>query len=89
MLIHLFYKDSQHSFEDMVVPDICDEVLETNFHTYKEAAEQLFDQLEGHWCVAFCKALRDKCDELIKEHEEKIKEIDNLRNKVNENSGNE
>jgi hypothetical protein len=33
---------------------------------FQEAAEQFIHQLEGNWCIAFLKALRNECDKIIK-----------------------
>lgn len=74
MLIHLFEKDSEHSWEDIWLQDFTG-VYERDMLLYKEAAKQFIDQLEGNWCVAFLEALRDECDKHIKEHEEKCKKI--------------
>lgn len=39
---------------------------------YDRAADQFQKQLEGHDCVAFWEALRNKADQIIKEHEERV-----------------
>ena len=81
VLLHLFHKDPDHEFEDIFLEDICDKVIAVDYEVYEEAADQFIKQLEGYWCVAFCRALRDKCDALIKEHKEKCKKYENLHNK--------
>ena len=64
VLLHIFEKDSYHSFEDISLEDN-EEVWEMDHALYKESAKQFIDQLEGHWCVAFLEALRDECIERI------------------------
>lgn len=75
VLLHLFHKDKEHEFEDMCLPDICGEIFQVNHQVFEESADQFFKQFEGHWCIGFCKALRDKCDALIKEHNEKCEKF--------------
>ena len=64
VLLHIFEKDSDHSFEDISLEDH-EKVWEMDHTLYKESAKQFIDQLEGHWCVAFLEALRDECIERI------------------------
>lgn len=64
ILLHIFEKDVDHSFEDMSLEDH-NEVWKMDNTLYKESAKQFIDQLEGHWCVAFLEALRDECIERI------------------------
>lgn len=64
ILLHIFEKDTDHSFEDMSLEDY-EEVWKMDYALYKESAKQFIDQLEGHWCVAFLEALRDECIERI------------------------
>jgi hypothetical protein len=64
VLLHIFEKDVDHSFEDMSLEDH-EEVWKMDRTLYKESAKQFIDQLEGHWCVAFLEALRDECIERI------------------------
>lgn len=66
ILIHLFEKDKNHSWEDLWLHDFVG-VYEKDFALYKESAKQFIDQLEGHWCLAFIEALRDVCNDVIKE----------------------
>lgn len=66
MLIHLFEKDPDKSFEDIFLHDLSN-VHEKDFHMFQEAAEQFIHQLEGNWCIAFLEALRNECDKIIKE----------------------
>jgi len=82
MLIHLFEKDDDHSWEDVWLQDFTG-VYEKDCLLYKDAAKQLIDQLEGNWCVAFLEALRDECDKHVQEHIERCKKIEK-----NENSSN-
>lgn len=76
MLIHLFEKDSDHSWEDIWLQDFTG-VYEKDHLLYKDAAKQFINQLEGHYSIAFLKALRDECDRYIEEHKEKCKKYEN------------
>lgn len=75
MLIHLFEKDSDHSWEDVWLQDFIG-VYEKDHFLYREAAKQFIDQLEGHYCIAFLKALRDECDKHIQDHYNKCKKFE-------------
>ena len=75
ILIHIFEKDLDHSWEDIWLQDFTG-VCERDHFLYKEAAKQFIDQLEGNWCVAFLEALRDECDKHIQEHKERCKKFD-------------
>lgn len=66
ILIHIFEKDREHSWEDIWLHDFTG-VYERDHLLYKEAANQLIDQLEGQWCRAFLEALREVCDERIEQ----------------------
>lgn len=81
MLIHLFSKDIEHSFEDIWLHDLTG-VYEKDALLFKESAKQLIDQLEGHWCRAFLEALRDECNKRIEEDlrfvNSKVKQNENL-----------
>lgn len=80
MLIHLFHKESDHSFEDLWLHDLTG-VYETDINILRDSAKQLINQLEGHWCRAFIEALRDECDQRI---EQDLIEY-GLKKKENEN----
>lgn len=83
ILIHIFEKDADHSFEDVWLHDLTG-VYETDIELLRGSAKQLIDQLEGHWCRAFLEALRDECDARIEQDL-----IDcGLKKKENENSSN-
>ena len=83
ILIHIFEKDTDHSFEDVWLHDLTG-VYETDIELLRGSAKQLIDQLEGHWCRAFLEALRDECDARIEQNL-----IDcGLKKKENENSSN-
>lgn len=84
MLIHLFEKDSNHSWEDVWLHDF-EGVYEKDFLLYKESAKQFIDQLEGNCCRAFLEALRDECNYRI---EEDLKMIEQIKNNKNEDSSN-
>ena len=66
ILIHIFEKDTDHSFEDVWLHDLTG-VYETDVELLRGSAKQLIDQLEGHWCRAFLEALRDECDARIEQ----------------------
>ena len=78
MLVHLFEKASEHSWEDIWLHDF-NNVAEHDFYLYQEAAKQFIDQLEGHWCRAFLQALRDECDKRIAEDLEKCKKYTKVK----------
>lgn len=83
ILIHIFEKDSDHSFEDVWLHDLTG-VYETDLELFRGSAKQLIDQLEGNWCRAFLEALRDECDARIEQDL-----IDcGLKKKENENCSN-
>lgn len=83
ILIHIFEKDTDHSFEDVWLHDLTG-VYEADIELLRGSAKQLIDQLEGHWCRAFLEALRDECDARIEQDL-----IDcGLKKKENENSSN-
>ena len=82
ILIHLFEKDKNHSWEDLWLHDFIG-VYEKDVALYKESAKQFIDQLEGHWCLAFIEALRDECNKHIKEHREQCKKFDKDENSSN------
>lgn len=66
ILIHIFEKDSDHSFEDAWLHDLTG-VYETDVELLRDSAKQLIDQLEGNWCRAFLEALRDECNARIEQ----------------------
>lgn len=66
ILIHIFKKDPDHSFEDVWLHDLTG-VHETDLELLRDSAKQLIDQLEGNWCRAFLEALRDECDARIEQ----------------------
>lgn len=68
ILLHIFTKDKEHAFEDIILSDHDDYNINM-FETYKTSAEQFIKQFEGHDCIAFIKALRDECDKILKEDE--------------------
>lgn len=83
MLIHLFEKDDDHSWEDVWLQDFTG-VYERDMLLYEEAAKQFIKQLEGHYCIAFLEALRNECDKHVQEHRERCRKIEK-----NENSSSE
>lgn len=75
ILLHIFEKEGD-DFEDIILLNNEGYKKETyNLKLYKDAADQFFKQFEGNDCIYFIKCLKDKCDEIIKKHEEKNKEI--------------
>lgn len=42
---------------------------------YKEAADQFFKQFEGNECLIFVECLRDKCNEMLEEHKDKVQKL--------------
>ena len=66
ILIHIFEKDPDHSWEDVWLRDFTG-VCERDHLLYKEAAKQFIDQLEGNWCRAFLMALKEVCEERIEQ----------------------
>ena len=75
MLIHLFHKESDHSFEDIWLHDLTG-VYETDINILRDSAKQLINQLEGHWCIMFLEALRDECNKIIEEDKKRCEEIE-------------
>jgi hypothetical protein len=62
MIIHMFEYAPDH-IEDIMQPDeLHSKMCDVDFN---ESADQFFKQLEGDDCVAFIKAMRDKCNELL------------------------
>lgn len=47
------------------------------------AADQFFKQFEGHENLYFVECLRDKCNEMLKEHEDRVQKL-----KLNESNSN-
>lgn len=66
ILIHIFEKDKEHSWEDIWLDDLKG-VWEHDYKLHRESAKQLITQLEGNWCRAFFEALRDECNEQIEQ----------------------
>ena len=76
MLIHIFEKDKDHSWEDVWLENF-NALWEYDYKLYKEATEQFIKQLEGDYCI---EALRDKCNEVIQEDKIRCEAIcNNLR----------
>ena len=75
ILLHIFSKDSD-DFEDIVLLDN-EGYREKSYCTkiYKDAADQFFKQFEGNECLCFVKYLRDKCNKMLKEHEDKVQNL--------------
>lgn len=63
ILLHIFSKDS-----DDREKSYCTKI-------YKDAADQFFKQFEGNECLCFVKYLRDKCNKMLKEHEDKVQKL--------------
>ena len=73
MLIHLFHRDLDHSFETIYMDDN-DSFYGTDFETIQDAAHQLMLQLEGHYCTAFVEALKNECEQILEHEKEKQKQ---------------
>ena len=81
--MHIFEK-SNDDFEDIILSDHEEYYKQNhNINIYKEAADQFFKQFEGNECIAFVECLRDKCNEIIKEHDKKCKELKPTTNESN------
>lgn len=48
------------------------QISHRNINIYKEAADQFFKQFEGNECLCFVECLRDKCNEMLEEHKDKV-----------------
>lgn len=82
ILLHLFKKDTTHSWEDAWLHDV-EQIEESDYKLYEEAAKQFINQLEGYWSVAFLTALRNVCDVIIKEDIEYWKKYNKIINEQN------
>lgn len=84
ILLHIFEKDTEHSFEDIWLED--NEAYDENMYNLRrEAAKQFIKQFEGNECGSFIKALRDECDAYLNESEVKKQRITELyENRSNE-----
>lgn len=69
VLLHIFQRDTDKDFETAWLDDN-DLYYGADFECIKDSAHQLLLQMEGHYCDAFIKALRDECDEILKASEE-------------------
>jgi len=84
MLVHMFEYHPDHIEDIMMDEELCYQMDTVN---HKEAAEQLFKQMEGGDCVAFIKAVKDRCDELLVGHEERMKDVRDRINKKRRETG--
>jgi hypothetical protein len=81
--MHIFEK-ADDDFEDMILSDHKEYCKQNHgIDIYKEAADQFFKQFEGNECLVFVECLRDKCNEIIKEHDKKCKELKPTTNESN------
>ena len=64
MLIHLFNRDNDDSWESAWLMDN-DKYSIEDYECIKESAHQLILQLEGNWCDLFIEALRDECSQIL------------------------
>lgn len=88
ILLHIFSKEND-DIEDIILLD--NEAFADNARSlkiYENAAEQFFKQFEGKACLYFFRCLRDKCNKLLEEHEQKVKEFEKLKDKTNESNSN-
>lgn len=74
ILLHIFQRDVDKNFESIWLDDN-EKYYEADFDCLKDSAHQLILQLEGHYCDAFIEALRDECNEILKNSEERKKSI--------------
>ena len=74
ILLHIFERDIDKNFETIRLDDN-EEYYSADFECIKDAAHQLLLQLEGHYCDAFIEALRNECNEILKNSEEKKAKI--------------
>ena len=75
ILMHIFEK-ADDDFEDIILSDHKEYYKQNhNINIYKEAADQFFKQFEGNECLCFVKCLRDKCNKMLKEHEDKVQKL--------------
>lgn len=73
ILMHIFEKVDD-DFEDIILNDHEEYSKQNlNINVYKNAADQFFKQFEGNECIYFVRCLRDKCNEMLKEYDEKTK----------------
>lgn len=81
MMIHLYNRDSDDTWESIWLDDN-DQYYIEDFECIKESAHQLILQLEGHWCDAFIEALRDECDAILKDSEERKRKLEDKKNRL-------
>ena len=75
ILMHIF-KKADDDFEDMILSDHKEYCKQNHgIDIYKEAADQFFKQFEGNECLIFVECLRDKCNEMLTEHEREVKNL--------------
>lgn len=74
MMIHLFHRDSDDTWESIWLDDN-DKYAEEDYDCVKESAHQLILQLEGHWCDAFIKALRDECNQILEDSNKRVQKL--------------
>lgn len=75
ILMHIFEK-SDDDFEDIILSDHEEYYKQNhNINIYKEAANQFFKQFEGNECLCFVECLRDKCNEMLEEHKDKVQKL--------------
>jgi len=71
-LLHMFEYGPDH-FEDIMLPE---EIYhKINTVDYKEAAVQFLQQFEGNDRVAFIEALRNECNKVVSEHDERVSKM--------------
>lgn len=78
MLIHLFSDKGEaleHAFESMDMCEENDAAAQYSYKIHETAAKQFFDQLEGHYCDAFLEALIIETTRMLKDSDERRKEM--------------
>ena len=72
MIIHMFEYHPDH-IEDIMQPEeLHNQMCNVDFN---ESADQFFKQLEGDDCIAFIRAMKNKCDELLVGSDERQAEL--------------
>ena len=75
ILMHIFEK-SNDDFEDIILSEHEEYYKQNhNINIYKEAADQFFKQFEGNECLCFVECLRDKCNEMLEKHKDKVQKL--------------
>lgn len=85
ILLHIFRRETEQNFETAWLDDN-DKYYGADYECIKDSAHQLLLQLEGHYCDAFIEALRDECEGILKNSEERKKQL--IMDKIPRNDNN-